>query len=147
AIDLVPAVDHDAPDACAERCGELIVGLVVAVHRDPCGGKAGMQGDGQLAAGADVQVQALLGDPPRGGNRVERLGGVVDVRTPAQWSEGRVEFVPERAGAGTKVVLVDDVGGCAVLVCKIGNRDASNLQHPVVATSYVLRPQTRKERG
>ena len=36
-------------------------------------------GDGELAAGADVEVQPLLGDPARDRGAEERLAGVVDV--------------------------------------------------------------------
>ena len=41
--------------------------------------EAGAQRDGQLAAGADVEVQALLGDPAGDRRAQERLAGVVDV--------------------------------------------------------------------
>ena len=58
---------------------ELAAGLVVAVEADALHREAGPLGDGQLAAGADVEVQALLGQPPDGGRGEERLAGVEDV--------------------------------------------------------------------
>ena len=60
-----------AADAGVEARVELGDGLVVAVQRDPLGWEAGAQGDGELAAGADVEAEPLLLRPsgPRDGDR------------------------------------------------------------------------------
>ena len=67
----------------------------------------GAQRDGELAAGAGVEAQPLLGDPA--GDRVaeERLARVVDVGAAAEVGEGVVEGVAEGAGPGAEVGLVE----------------------------------------
>ena len=68
ALDLGHRVQHDVPDAGLDRGGQLVDGFVVAVQRDSLGREVGVQRDGELAAAADVQRQALLGRssaPPR----------------------------------------------------------------------------------
>ena len=52
------------------------------------GSKPGAQGDAQLAAGADVEAQALLGDPARDRRAEERLARVVDVDAGEGVAEG-----------------------------------------------------------
>ena len=78
-VDLVEGVDDDPADPDLEGAAQLRHRLVVAVEADAGRVEAGTQGDGELAAGADVEAQALLGDPPRDGRAEERLAGVVDV--------------------------------------------------------------------
>ena len=48
-------------------------------RRSAAGSKPGAQRDRELAAGADVEAQALLGDPARDRRAEERLAGVEDV--------------------------------------------------------------------
>ena len=60
ALDLVEVVDHDQPDAVAQRHPQLGLGLGVAVQHDPLGREARVQRQVQLAAGGDVAPQALL---------------------------------------------------------------------------------------
>ncbi len=48
ALDLDHRVEHDVPDPGRDGGVEFGDGLVVAVHRDPLGGEAGMQCDGQF---------------------------------------------------------------------------------------------------
>ena len=79
ALDLDGAVDDETADAGADPALELGDALVVAVEQQPLGGEACLQRDGQLAAGAHVERQALLGDPAGDRRAEERLAGVVDV--------------------------------------------------------------------
>ena len=79
AFDLGHRVEHDVPDAGLDGRGQLVDGFVVAVQRDSLGREVGVQRDGEFAATADVQRQALLVDPARHLGAQERLGGVVHV--------------------------------------------------------------------
>ena len=101
AIDLVEGVRDDPTDAGVQGQLELRVALVVAVQADRPRIDSGPQGHGQLAPGADVDAEPLLGDPAGDRRAQEGLAGVVDV--PA--GEGRGE-VP---GPGAQVVLVHHV--------------------------------------
>ena len=65
------------------------------------GRELGLDRDGELATGAHVEVEALLGDPARRGDAEECLAGVVDV--------GVGERLLEAARAASEVVLVEDV--------------------------------------
>ena len=67
------------PTPDLERAAQLGDGLVVAVQADALGRELGLERHGELAAGADVEVEALLGDPAGGRDAEERLAGVVDV--------------------------------------------------------------------
>ena len=89
-------------------------GLVVAVEADPGRVEAGPQRDGQLAAGADVEAEPLLGDPAGDRGAEERLAGVEDVV--------RRERVAEGPGPGPEVGLVEDVRRGAVLGDQVGER-------------------------
>ena len=64
---------------------------------------------GQLAAGADVEVEPLLVQPAHDGAGQERLAGVEDVGV-------RAEGVAPGAAAGAEVVLVEEVGRRAELL-------------------------------
>ena len=59
---------------------ELGDALVVAVEAEPRGIGARREGDGELAAGADVDREALLGHPADDLGGQERLAGVVHAR-------------------------------------------------------------------
>ena len=76
AIELVEGVGDDAPDAPLQRQLQLGVGLVVAVEDDAAGREAGVERELQLAAGGDVEVQALVGHQAGHGTAQERLAGV-----------------------------------------------------------------------
>ena len=80
------------PTPASTRAAQLVVGLVVAVVADPRRVEAGPQRDGELAGGADVEAEPLLGDPARDRRAEERLAGVVDVVA--------AERVAERRGPG-----------------------------------------------
>ena len=78
-LDLLERVDDDPPDAGLDRAPQLGDRLVVAVEADPGRVETGAQRDGQLAARADVEAEALLGDPARDRRCRGSLAGVVDV--------------------------------------------------------------------
>ena len=77
-------------------------------------GKPARSATAQLAAGADVEGEPVLGQPARDGRAEERLAGVEDVVA----GEG----VAEGAGPGAEVVLVEDVRRRAVLADQLGQR-------------------------
>ena len=102
------------------------------------GVEARTQRDGQLAAGADVEAEPLLGDPAHAGHGQERLAGVVDV--------GAVERVLERPGTCAEVVLVDDVGRRTELSGELGGRHPATVEHARVGLGDVRGPQRRDQR-
>jgi len=88
------------------------------VEQQPLDREARAQGDRQLAAGADVQRQALLGHPA-GDSRTEKsLARVVDVAVR--------EGVAPGPAAAAEVVLVQDVGRGAVLGSEGSDVDAAD---------------------
>ena len=89
AHDLLEGVEHDAPDAGLDGPLDLVGGLVVAVQRDALGGHPGVERGGQLAAGADVEVEPLLVQPAHDGAGEERLAGVEDVGVAARRRRAR----------------------------------------------------------
>ena len=107
--------------------------LVVAVEPDPARSEAGAQRHGQLAAGADVEVEPLLRDPAHAGHGHERLAGVVDV--------GAGERLLERPGTCAEVVLVDDVGRRTELTGELVGRHPGHLQHARAGLGDVRGPQ------
>ncbi len=91
--DLGERVDHDPADAGVERLLQLGDGLVVAVEGDPVRRHLGPQRRGQLAAGADVEPEALLDHP------AQRRRGC---RTPWPRSARRRPRTPARSrGSGS----------------------------------------------
>jgi hypothetical protein len=97
----VEGVHDDPPHPELDGPGQLGGRLVVAVEAQPLRGESGPLGDGQLAAGAHVEEQALLGDPAGDRRTEERLAGVVHVVAG--------ERIPEHPGAGAEVRLVEHV--------------------------------------
>ena len=77
-VELGERVGHDPPDAGGQGGGQLLVGLVVAVEHDAGRREAGREGDVELAAGRDVEVQSFFGDESHHGRAEERLAGVGD---------------------------------------------------------------------
>ena len=53
--DLGRGVQHDLADTDLQRLRELVIGLVVAVQREPMRREPGRQRDGEFAAGAHVE--------------------------------------------------------------------------------------------
>ena len=119
-VDLVERVDDDVPDAGVDGQLQLDDRLVVAVQRDPLGREARGQRQAQLAAAADVEVQAVLGHPAGDLPAEERLRGVVHV--------GAVEGGREVRGAAAEVVLVEDEQRRAVGAGQLGDRPAAQVQ-------------------
>ena len=99
-VELVERVGDNAADAGVERGGQLGGRLVVAVEDDPFGRKAGMQRDVELAAGRDVEVEALLGRQAGHRDAQERLARVRHV--------ARAEGADVLAAAASEIVLVVD---------------------------------------
>ena len=138
-IDLIGRVDDDATDARLERSPQLGDRLVVAVHRDAGRGELGAQGDGQLPAGAHVEVQPFFGDPTRDGDAEKRLPGVEHLGSDA------AEGIAERSGSLPEVDLVDDVGGRPVLGGEFWCGEAGDGQD-TVHLGYAGRPQCGHQR-
>ena len=114
AVELVERIDHDARHRRCDRGPQLVVGLVVAVHHEPLGGNARAQGDVQLAAGGDVEVEALLVGQRGHGPAQEGLGGVGDALTPCvaglSAPDAQMGFVVDeqgRAEVGRQLADVD----------------------------------------
>src|SRR5205823_5695489 len=59
-LELVEAVDDDPAELMVERHRQLVGRLVVTVEVDQVGRETGVYGKKQLAAGDDVQPEALL---------------------------------------------------------------------------------------
>ena len=109
-VDLVEGVDHDAADPVGRAPrGSRRWSCCCRASRSAPAGNLRAPRDGQLAAGADVEVQALVGDPARDGRAEEGLARVEDV-CPRERLEGRREAVAELGCARTEVVFVQDVG-------------------------------------
>ena len=89
--------------------------------------EAGAQRDGELAAGADVEPQPLLGHPARDRGAQERLGGVVDVAAR--------EGVAPGPAAGAEVGLVEHVRRGAELGRERPHVDAAELEDAVVGAA------------
>ena len=111
------------PTPSSTARAQLGDGLVVAVEADAFHREAGALGDGQLAAGAHVEAQPLLGDPPGDRRTEEGLARVVDVAVG--------EAVAEGAGAGAEVLLVQDVRRRPVLGDQVGQPDPADLERAV----------------
>ena len=135
-LDLGEAVEDDPAHARVHGTAQLGVRLVVAVVADPARVEAGAQGDGELARGAHVEAEALLGDPLRDRRAQERLAGVEDVE--------RGERVAERPGPGPQVHLVEHVRRGVELGDQVGHRHPADGQ---VTVDLVRRrgPQARHQ--
>ena len=114
-LDLVEGVDDDPADAELDaRARSSATVLLLPWKPIRAGSKPARSGDGQLAAGADVEAEPLLGDPARDRRAQERLAGVVDVVAGERVAEG--------ARPGPEVGLVEDVRRGAVLGDQVGQR-------------------------
>ena len=140
-LDLVEGVDDDAAHALVERRADLGDALVVAVQADPLPRHAGPQCDGELTAGADVEVQPLVVDPPGHLGAEERLAGIEDVGPTRETVEHLGIRLLEIPCARTEVILVDDVCRGAELSCQLGDAHSADGQHPVATAADRRRPQ------
>ena len=128
ADDLLEGVEHDTPDAGLDGPLDLGDGLVVAVQGDALGGHAGGERGGQLAAGADVEVEPFLVQPPHDGAGEERLAGVEDVGVrPEGVTPGAA------AGRGSRPRRGSRPG------CRTPRRASSTSMPPTVTTPSALR--------
>ena len=91
AVEFDPAVDHDRADADVDGVLEFHDALVVAVEPQPRGVGSRGQRDGELTARADVDREALVGDPADDLGAQERLARVVDARLHAVRLDRRPE--------------------------------------------------------
>ncbi len=127
-------VEHDPPDTGSlDGTLDLGDGLVVAVEGDAVGGHTGVEGGGQLPAGAHVQIQPFLLEPAHDGTREEGLAGVEDVGVGP-------EGVGPGAAAGPEVALVEEVGGGAELLGEPGDGDPADGEGAVRVTGDGARP-------
>ena len=124
ALDLVEGVEDQVPDAGPGREPDLVLGLVVAVHVDASGVEAGGQRQVQLAAGGDVDRQALIGEEPVGGGAGQRLARVQHLEVVGPLGEG----AEVGARPDAHVVLVVDVGGGAELGRELDHVAAADLE-------------------
>ena len=138
-LDLDHRVQHDVTDAGLDGRGQLFDRFVVAVQGDSLGGKACMQGNGQLTAAGHVERKALFIDPARHLGAQERLRGVADVLT-------ATERGGDLAAARPEVVLVDHEDRGAELGGDIGDGHACDRDDAVIAADGVERPHVRGER-
>ena len=125
------------PDTGIEGSGQLGDRLVVAVQGDSARLEPGVQGDGELAAGADVEIQTFFSDPARNRRREKRLASVVDI--------GAREGVEPSPATGAEVVFVDDVGGRAKFAGDVGGSDSGNGQPAVVRPCDIARPDVGRD--
>ena len=108
ALDLVEGVDDDAARRRTRRAARISATLLLLPCRPmPIARDAGADGDGELAARAHVEVQALVADPPGDLGAEEGLAGVEDVGPAAQVVEHLGIRLLELARARTEVVLVE----------------------------------------
>ncbi len=141
--DLVERVDDDAADARREGHPQLGGGLVVAVHVDPRRVEAGRERHVQLAAGGDVDAEALLPADPVDGRDRRCLARVEDLGVDAA--------APQRAGVGpcpgADVVGSVDVCGRSELAGDVGDIAAADDQVSLVADRTAERIDGRSGHG
>ncbi len=146
AVDLGEAVEHDGADPDTHRSLDLRDRLVVAVEAQLGRIGSGGECDGELSAAADVDAEALRGHPPRDLGREERLPRVVDGDSRVAGRRLALERLSQRAGAGPRVVLVDDVERRAEALLERADVDAAEPQEAVGVAGGRGRPHGRIER-
>lgn len=119
------------PASTARRISAVVLLLPWKAIR--AAGDPGVQRGGQLAAGADVEVEPLLVQPADDGAGEERLARVEDVGVGP-------EGVAPGAAAGPEVGLVQEEGGGAELLGEAGDRQAADGQHAVLVAADGTRP-------
>ncbi len=137
-LDLDERVEHDPSDALVHRSAQLGVRLVVAVVADPLRVEARPQRHRQLAGGAHVEVEALLGDPLRDRRAEERLARIEDVVL--------LEAVAEGSRPRPEVRLVEDVRRGVHVGDQVGQRQPADGQLARVVLVRRHRPEVRHER-
>ena len=137
AVELVVAVDDDAPDAGGECQSQFVERLVVAVQDGALGGHAGGEDDLQLAAGGDVDAHPLLVHQPGDGAAQERLGCV---------GGAVAEHRHRLAATGADVGLVVDEQRGAVAFGQVGHVAAADRQPAVVVDRGGVGQQVERQR-
>ena len=110
------------PTPASRASSSSVLALVVAVQPDRARVDPGPQGHGQLAPGADVDAEALLGDPAgdgRAAGRTCRRSRRPSRRRPSAKSRARV----------AQVVLVEHVDRRADLLRDLGDRQSRDREH------------------
>ena len=133
------AVDHDAPRAVVEGGPQVLGRLGVSVQDDPPGREAGRARHRELARRADVQAEALLGDPPRHGAAQEGLARVGDLPAGQRRQVGPAPVAD--------VGLVDDVGRRAVGGRQRAQPDAADRDLAIRIEVRGPRPVVRRPAG
>jgi hypothetical protein len=126
ALDLGERVADHVPDSGRDRAAKLGLGLVVAVQVDAVRLEPRPQRHVQLAAGGDVDREALLGADPVGGGERRRLAREQNLEVVGAGGE----CLAVGAGAGADVVLGVDVGGRAQLARYLDQVAAADLEPP-----------------
>lgn len=145
-IDLDLAVDDDHADAHGDAALDLGERLVVAVEADAGRVGARCERDGEFAAGAHVDREALVGHPAHDRPGEERLAGVIDGHSRADGCRGVVER-PLRAGGPCPCLgLVDDVERSAELCGERGRVAAGDHEPAGLIARGGRRPDERRER-
>ena len=142
-IHLLQGVDDVAAHPCGQPRAQLGAGLVVAVQADPLGGEPGRTGQCQLAAGAHVEAEALLGQPAHGGRAQEGLAREGHRAGHVAVGVGRLE----RRGPGPEVSLVEDHGRGAVRGREVPDGPAADDQGACGITARRGRPDLRVDPG
>ena len=122
--DLVERVDDQAAHSVGEGVPKLVGGLVVAVHVDPLGLEAGADRGVELAAGGDVDAQALLAADPVDGRDRSGLARVENLELDIAGAEG----ADVGACPAADVVGRIDIGGSAELLGDLDDVAAPNLE-------------------
>jgi hypothetical protein len=142
-VDLVEVVDHDQGDLRAQSHLQLGHGLGVAVHHDPLGSEAGVQGQMKLAAGGHVAPEPLLGEQAEHGGAGKGLGGEHHVEVLVA---GGATSLDERVCARTQVLLGDDVRRRAELAGQLDRVAPPHLDVAALVEAAAEREHVRERR-
>ena len=134
-LDVVSAVDHEAPDARHQGRGDLVVGLGVAVQLHPRHGKAGPPRGLELSERCDARIDSLTCDDrahPDEGAGLHRIG---DPHRPVP--EERVDVLTQARADRLGVV---DVQRCAIPIGERREVMRSDPDVPVAANGRTEGP-------
>lgn len=127
-LDVVRAVDNEAPDARLEGRGDLVVGLGVAVQLHPGHPKAGAPRGLELTQRGNARVDALTRDERTDADEGARLHRISDPHRPI--AEERVDVLAEALADRLGVVHVE---GRAVFVGERREVVRADLDVPIAA--------------
>ena len=123
-VKVAQIVDDDCSDAELYRALKIEITLRVAVHLDLLCGYSPSQRDRQLTGRGDVAAKPLFSEESADRGARERLRGKDKFEVVALRGERGLQA----AGAGTHVVLGDDVGGGAELTSQLDDITAADLE-------------------